>query len=277
MQKMFIKCKECGVTHFYRVLMKNLFICPDCDFHHPLHAYTRIKMLVDKGSFKELDKKMTSVDPLNFPHYKDKTKSDIKNTKLNSAVVSGTAKIDKFPVSMSVMDTRFRMASMGSVVGEKITRSIEVSIEKSIPLIIICGSGGARMQEGLFSLMQMAKTSAALKKLANKGGLYISVLTHPTTAGVSASFAFLGDLIIAEPNALIGFTGPRVIEQTIGEKLPEGFQKSEFLLQHGMLDKIVHRKNMKQTLSTLIKMHAGVYQNNINQKYRIEHYGLERK
>jgi len=229
---------------------------------------------VDKGSFKEFDKKLKSADPLLFPNYEEKLKTAQKETNINEAVVCGTATIEDNPTVLVAMDTRFIMASMGSVVGEKITRAFEYAAENELPIIIFCASGGARMQEGILSLMQMAKTSAAAKKHSDKGLLFVSVLTHPTTGGVTASFAYLGDIIIAEPQALIGFAGPRVIEQTINQKLPAGFQRAEFLLEHGMLDKIVSRSMMRETLGNFLKIHktSGTAK---NKKYRIEQYGLE--
>ncbi len=273
MNGLFIKCPECGTTHFRNILAKSLYVCPDCGFHHKLDAATRIKLTVDKNTFEEFDKKMKSVDPLSFPEYEEKLKEAAKSTGQNSAVVTGKAKIGGADTVVVVMDTRFIMASMGSVVGEKITRAFEFAIEHKLPLVAFCASGGARMQEGIFSLMQMAKTSAAAKKHSDAGLLYIAVLTHPTTGGVTASFAYLGDIIIAEPKALIGFAGPRVIEQTINQKLPEGFQRSEFLLEHGMLDKIVPREFMRDTLANLLKIHRDGSDKN-DKKFRIEQYGL---
>jgi acetyl-CoA carboxylase carboxyl transferase subunit beta len=221
-----------------------------------LGAYERVKLLLDEGSFTELNKDMESVDPLHFEgpkKYKDKLKADQAATGLKGAAITGEGKLNKELVVLAVTDSRFIMGSMGSVVGEKITCAIEHAIKKRCAVIIVSGSGGgARMYEGMYSLMQMAKTSAALKKLHEKKLPFISVLTNPTMAGVMASFASLGDVIIAEPKALIGFTGPRVIEQTIRQTLPPGFQRSEFLMEHGLIDMIVHRKNMKDTLSKLL-------------------------
>jgi len=274
MLNLFIKCPNCGVTHFQAILSKSLFVCPECEFHHRIDYASRIKYTVDKGSFKEFDKKLKSSDPLLFPNYEEKLRIAQKETNINDAVVCGTATIEDNPTVFAVMDTRFIMASMGSVVGEKITRAFEYAAENELPIIIFCASGGARMQEGILSLMQMAKTSAAAKKHSDKGLLFISVLTHPTTGGVTASYAYLGDIIIAEPQALIGFAGPRVIEQTINQKLPVGFQRAEFLLEHGMLDKIVSRSMMRETLGNFLKIHrtSGAVK---NKKYRIEQYGLE--
>ena len=250
------KCEECHELIYNKKLDENLRVCPKCNFHFTLGAYERIKLLLDDGTFKEMDPAIESLDPLTFEGpktYKEKLKKDQELTNLKEAVVTGEGKINGRPVVIGVTDSRFIMGSMGSVVGEKLTRAIERAIETRHPLIIVSGSGGgARMYEGMFSLMQMAKTSAALSRLDRAGGLFISVLTNPTMAGIMASFASLGDLIIAEPKALIGFTGPRVIEQTIRQKLPPGFQKSEFLLNHGLIDMIVHRKSMKDTLSKLL-------------------------
>lgn len=274
MADLFIKCPNCGTTHFEKILARTLFVCPECNFHHRLDSTMRIKFTVDKGTFKEFDKDLKSADPLSFPEYDDKLKKAMKDTGLNESVRCGTAEIEGIPVTLVVMDTRFIMASMGSVVGEKITRAFEHAIKNDLPIIIFCASGGARMQEGILSLMQMAKTSAAAKRHSNIGQLFISVLTHPTTGGVTASFAYLGDIIIAEPQALIGFAGPRVIEQNINQKLPEGFQRAEFLLEHGFLDKIISRSMMKETLANILKIHR--VSGKPNEKYKIEQYGLSK-
>ncbi len=250
------KCEDCGEIIYNKALEENLKVCPKCNYHFVITAHERISMLIDKDTFSELDKNITSVDPLEFKGpktYKDKLKEDQASTGLKEAVIYGTGKIGGKTVVLVVTDSRFIMGSMGSVVGEKITRAVELATEKKYPIIIVSGSGGgARMYEGMFSLMQMAKTSAAISKLNRSGGLFISVLTHPTMAGVMASFASLGDIIMAEPKALIGFTGPRVIEQTIRQKLPPGFQRSEFLLEHGLIDMIITRQQMKETISKLI-------------------------
>jgi len=250
------KCEDCKELIYNKKLEENLRVCPRCNFHFSLSAPDRIKLTLDEGSFKEMDPDMESLDPLLFEGpktYKEKIKKDQELTNLKEAVMTGEGAIEGRKVVLGVTDSRFIMGSMGSVVGEKLTRAIEHSIETKYPLIIISGSGGgARMYEGLYSLMQMAKTSAALSKHNKAECVFISVLTNPTMAGIMASFASLGDLIIAEPKALIGFTGPRVIEQTIRQKLPLGFQKSEFLLEHGLIDMIIHRKNMKETLSKLL-------------------------
>lgn len=250
------KCEDCGELIYNKKLEDNFRVCPKCNFHFTLGAYDRIRLILDPDSFIEYDENMESVDPLHFAgpkKYKDKLKSDQRITGLKEAVVTGEGKLNKRPIALGITDSRFIMGSMGSVVGEKITRAIEAAMERKYPIVIISGSGGgARMYEGMFSLMQMAKTSAALKKLHELKLPYISVLTNPTMAGVMASFASLGDVIIAEPKALIGFTGPRVIEQTIRQTLPPGFQRSEFLLEHGLIDMIVHRKNLKETLIKLL-------------------------
>ena len=251
-----VKCEDCGEIIYKKTLDENFKVCQKCNFHFTLNAYERIAQFTDEASFEEFDKDMSSGDPLNFKGpkaYTVKLEEDQKLTGMKDACVTGKALLDKKPIALGVTDSRFIMGTMGSVLGEKITRITEYATENKLPLIIISGSGGgARMYEGMISLMQMAKTSAALARHNKAGLLYISILTNPTMAGVLASFATLGDIIIAEPKALIGFTGPRVIEQTIRQKLPEGFQTSEFLLQHGLIDIISHRKNLKNTVSQLI-------------------------
>lgn len=250
------KCEACSETLYNKTLEENLKVCPKCNYHFVLGAYERINMLLEKDTFQEYDKDMISADPLDFKGpktYKDKLSADQAVTGLKDAVVSGEGSLDNKKVIIAVTDSRFIMGSMGSVVGEKITRSIESATKNKLPLVIISGSGGgARMYEGMYSLMQMSKTCAALAYYHQARLPFISVLTNPTMAGVMASFAGVGDVIIAEPKALIGFTGPRVIEQTIRQKLPPGFQRSEFLLEHGLIDMIVHRKNLKTTLSQLL-------------------------
>ncbi len=250
------KCQECSETLYNKTLEENLRVCPKCNYHFTLGAYERINILLDKDTFREYDKDMVSPDPLDFKGpktYKEKLAADQGLTGLKDAVVSGEGSLDNKKIIIAVTDSRFIMGSMGSVVGEKITRAIEAATERKLSLIIVSGSGGgARMYEGMYSLMQMSKTCAALAYHHKEKLAYISVLTDPTMAGVMASFAGVGDVIIAEPKALIGFTGPRVIEQTIRQKLPPGFQRSEFLLEHGLIDMIVHRKNLKQTLSQLL-------------------------
>ena len=249
------KCPESGEMVFAKELKKNLMVVPSSDYHFPLAAPDRIESLVDEGSFVEHDANLTSTDPLNFKglaSYKDKLEQNKKKTKLEDAVISGIAKMGGLPVSLAVMDFRFLGGSMGSVVGEKITRAIERGLEQKIPVVVVSASGGARMYEGILSLMQMAKTSAALARLAKARIPYFSVLTNPTMAGVMASYATLGDVIIAEPKALIGFAGRRVIKETTRADLPEGFQTAEFLLDRGLIDQIVHRHQMRDKLITLI-------------------------
>ncbi len=252
---MVVKCEKCGTITFVKELQKNLNVCLHCSHHHSLSAPERLLSILDDGHFFEYDSDLASSNPLGFEGYLDKLKKDMDKTNLNEAVVVGEGTIGGFPAIVGVMDSRFRMGSMGSVVGEKIAAGIERALVKKYPFILFSASGGARMQEGILSLMQMAKTSAALAKLHQEGILFISVLTNPTTGGVSASFASLGDINIAEPGALIGFAGPRVIEQVIRQKLPEGFQTSEFLLNRGQIDMIVDRKEMKSTLEKLLELH----------------------
>lgn len=249
------KCPECKHIMVTKELKKNLFVCQSCQYHYSMSSQDRIASLIDEGTFTEYDANMISENPLEFPDYVEKLESDRKKTKINEAVVTGEGQISGMDVTLAVMDSRFRMGSMGSVVGEKITRAIEKAIENENPFIIFTASGGARMQEGVLSLMQMAKTSVALKRLSDKGLLFISVMTHPTTGGVSASFASVGDYNFAEPKALIGFAGRRIIEQTIRQELPDDFQTAEFLLKHGQLDGVIHRSEMKKTLGTLLKVH----------------------
>ena len=250
------KCEGCSEALYNKAVEENLKVCPKCNYHFVLGAYERINMLLDKDTFQEYDKDMSSNDPLDFKGpktYTEKLSQDQLLTGLKEAAVTGEGSLENKKIIIAVTDSRFIMGSMGSVVGEKITRAIETATKNKLPLIIASGSGGgARMYEGMFSLMQMAKTSAALAYHHRERLPYISVLTNPTMAGVMASFAGLGDIIIAEPKALIGFTGPRVIEQTIRQKLPPGFQRSEFLLEHGLIDMIVHRKELKATLSQLL-------------------------
>ncbi len=254
---MYIKCKECGEMILKEDLIANNYVCPFCHEPLPIDARQRVNMIVDPGSFKELNKHSVITNPLDFPGYEEKLTNLKKDTGLDEAVLTGVGKIDKMRVVICVMDSRFLMGSMGHVVGEKITLAIEYATKKKLPLIIFCASGGARMQEGMISLMQMAKTSQAIALHQKAGLLYISYITHPTTGGVTASFASLGDIILAEPHALIGFAGPRVIEQTIGQQLPEGFQRAEFMLQQGFVDSIVERDQMRSTLAMLLRMHAG--------------------
>lgn len=250
------KCPECKEITLTKDLKKNNKVCPKCDHHFKMTAYERIDSLLDVGSFESMDDHLKSENPLGFPGYSEKVQADSEKTGLNEAVLTGSGKLQGQDIVLAVMDSHFRMGSMGSVVGEKITRAIEAATERKLPFIIFTASGGARMQEGVLSLMQMAKTSVALKRHSNEGLLFVSVLTHPTTGGVSASFASVGDINIAEPKALIGFAGRRVIEQTVREKLPEDFQTAEFLLAHGQLDAVVHRSSMQKTLATIVHLHT---------------------
>ncbi len=250
------KCPSCKEITLTKDLDKNNKVCPKCDHHFKMTAYERINSLLDAGSFESMDDHLKSENPLGFPGYTEKVQADSEKTGLNEAVLTGTGKLLGHPIVVAIMDSHFRMGSMGSVVGEKITRAIEAATERKVPFVIFTASGGARMQEGVLSLMQMAKTSVALKRHSNEGLLFVSVLTHPTTGGVSASFASVGDINIAEPKALIGFAGRRVIEQTVREKLPEDFQTAEFLLAHGQLDAVVHRASMKDTLATIVRLHT---------------------
>ncbi len=250
------KCESCSEVLYNKTLEENLKVCPKCNHHFMLGAPERIAALIDEGSFKEFDAAMASADPLEFKGpktYREKLAQDQQATGLKDAVITGEALLEGKRIIIAVTDSRFIMGSMGSVVGEKITRAVEAATKGKLPVIIVSGSGGgARMYEGMYSLMQMAKTCAALARHHRERLAYLSVLTNPTMAGVMASFAGIGDIIIAEPKALIGFTGPRVIEQTIRQKLPPGFQRSEFLLEHGLIDMIVHRKNLKPTLRQLL-------------------------
>ena len=250
------KCNVCKSAILTDDVKKGYYICPKCHNYFRVHAYRRIEMISDEGTFEEWDKGLPERNPLNFKGYEEKLKAMRAKTKLEEAVVTGKVMINGQPAVAGVCDGRFMMASMGQVVGEKITRAVERATEERLPVILFTCSGGARMQEGIVSLMQMAKTSAALKRHSDAGLLYITVLTDPTTGGVTASFAMLGDIILAEPGALVGFAGPRVIEQTIGQKLPKGFQRSEFLLEHGFVDRIVEREELKDVLSRILKLHA---------------------
>ena len=251
-----VKCDVCGEIIYKDDFHSNNKICIKCEQHFRLDAYTRIDLVIDKDTFEGLYEDVCTKDPLSFPNYNKKISALTEKTDLTEGVVTGTGNIDGQKVAIAVMDSRFIMGSMGGAVGERITRIIELATDEKLPLIIFSASGGARMQEGMVSLMQMAKTSAALGRFDDKGGLYISVLTDPTTGGVTASFAMLGDIILAEPGSLIGFAGPRVIKQTINQELPDGFQRAEFLLEHGFVDKIVPRNEMKETLSKIIELHT---------------------
>ena len=249
-------CPSCGRELIEGDLIANQRVCPFCGHHFPLPARERVGMISDDGSFRELDANLVSADPLDFPGYRDKLGQLRDKTKMNDAVVTALAKVGGVRVAIAALDTRFLMGSMGAVVGERLTRLIERATRQHLPLIIFSASGGARMQEGIISLMQMAKTSAALERFNTAGGLFISVLTNPTTGGVTASFASLGDIMLAEPGALVGFAGPRVIEQTIGEKLPEGFQSAEYLLEHGFLDEVVPRARLRSVIIRLLALHG---------------------
>jgi acetyl-CoA carboxylase carboxyl transferase subunit beta len=253
---LWVKCENCNEIIYKKELEKRLYVCPDCDFHFRIDSSQYIHILLDSNSFKEFNKNIKSTDPLDFKDnkkYTEKYRSSVHKTGLNEAVITGNGKMDGIDVTICIMDFSFLGGSMGSVVGEKVSRAIDIAINKKNPLIIISASGGARMHEGVLSLMQMAKTSAKLTLLADAGLLFISVLTNPTTGGTTASYAMLGDIHIAEPGALIGFAGPRVIKQTIGQDLPPGFQRSEFLLEHGFIDVIVHRQELKNHIVNMLK------------------------
>lgn len=254
---LWVKCNRCAQITYHKDMEKNLKVCPKCNFHFRISAKERLKILVDEGGFEETETNLRTVNILKFPEYDNKLKKSQKATDLTEAAITGKALINGIPVVLAIIDFNFVGGSMGSVVGEKITRAIELAISTKLPFIAVSGGGGgARMHEGIFSLMQMAKTSQALNKLSEAGCLYISVLTDPTMGGIFASFASLGDINIAEPDALIGFAGPRVIQQTIRQTLPPGFQTSHFLLEHGIIDMIVERKDLKPTLTKLLKFHS---------------------
>lgn len=253
---LWLKCDSCNELVYKKELDRNLGVCAKCGYHFRMKSSLYLKLLLDDGNFDEFNANIMSIDALKFKaqkKYSDQLKEAIKKTGVNEAVITGFGKINHYPVVLGVMDFSFIGGSMGSVVGEKVARATKIAMEKQLPLIIVSASGGARMMEGAMSLMQMAKTAAYLAQLSDHGLPYISILTNPTTGGVSASYAMLGDVILAEPGALIGFAGPRVIKQTIGQDLPEGFQTSEFLLKHGFIDAIVTRKEMKNTLTLLLK------------------------
>lgn len=250
------KCKKCGAVHSVQDVRANDFACPSCGAYVRIHAKRRIKLLADPGSFEEWNQELPVVNPLDFPEYEQKLWEVKESTGLNEAVVTGKITIDGIPTAIGVCDARFLMSSMGHNLGEKIARMAERAAEEKLPVILYACSGGARMQEGIISLMQMVKTSEALGRLQESGQLFISVLTDPTMGGVTASFAMLGDIILAEPGALIGFTGQRVIQQTIGGKLPEGFQRSEFLLKHGFTDAIVPRRDQRAVLAHILRLHV---------------------
>ncbi|MDB5036853.1 MAG: Acetyl-coenzyme carboxylase carboxyl transferase subunit beta [Bacteriovoracaceae bacterium] len=255
--QLWTKCLDCGAILYRVEIERSRFVCPTCDFHFLMPARQRVELLTDNGSFKEHDSDLVSTDPLKFvdqASYSDRLLASQKKTGENDAAIWGDGIMDGMPFALSVFIFEFMGGSMGSVVGEKITRCFEYALEKRVPAIVISSSGGARMQEGIYSLMQLVKTCAALQKMKREGIPYISLLAHPTTGGVAASFAMLGDINIAEPGALIGFAGPRVIEQTIRQKLPPGFQRASFLLEHGMVDQIVHRRDQKKVLSKIFKI-----------------------
>ena len=260
------KCNVCKAAVFVDEVKQNHYICPHCGNYFHMPAYRRIKMIADRKSFVEWDAQMEEKNPLQYKGYEEKLRTLQEKTGLNEAVVTGKCTIKGTPVALGVCDCRFMMSSMGEIVGEKITRVFERATEEKLPVILYICSGGARMQEGLVSLMQMAKTSMALRKHSDAGLLYVPVLTDPTTGGVTASFAMLGDIILAEPKALIGFAGPRVIEQTIGQKLPKGFQRAEFLLEHGFVDKIVERDEQRLVLADILKLHESKVRNNVLDK-----------
>ncbi len=252
------KCPECGQVVYRKDLIDNCSVCSNCGHHNRIDSEERIRLITDPNTFKSINNHLTPVDPLGFKDrraYADRLRESQANTGLKDGVLTGTCKVNSIPMGLGVMDFRFMGGSMGSVVGEKITRLIEHSTKENLPLLIVCASGGARMQEGMLSLMQMAKISGALERHRDAHLLYMPLLTHPTTGGVTASFAMLGDLILAEPKALIGFAGRRVIEQTLREKLPDNFQTAEYLQDHGFVDTIVPRTELKETLTKILKLH----------------------
>ena len=250
-----VSCPHCGQESERKAVAEGLSVCPKCGYHFPIGAYYRLSTILDPGSFRELHPRLSAGDPLSFPGYRAKLEISQRKTGLTEAAVTATGTIGGRRCVVGVLDSRFLMGSMSAAVGEKITLAIEFAAKNKLPLILFAASGGARMQEGILSLMQMAKTSAALARFSEKGLLYISVLTDPTTGGVTASFASLGDIILAEPGALIGFAGPRVIRQTIGQELPEGFQRAEFQMEHGFVDAVVPRTEMRDTLARLLRLH----------------------
>jgi|TARA_B100001996_G_C18593693_1_gene567045 acetyl-CoA carboxylase carboxyl transferase subunit beta len=253
------KCPECSQVVYRKDLLTNANVCNNCGHHNRINCEERIKLLVDEGSFKPLNKNLSPLDPLGFKDrraYADRLRESQASTGMKDGVMTGLCQVEDISLALAVMDFRFMGGSMGSVVGEKITRLVEKATSEKLPLLIICASGGARMQEGMLSLMQMAKISGALERHREARHLYMPLLTHPTTGGVTASFAMLGDLILAEPKALIGFAGRRVIEQTLREKLPENFQTAEYLLEHGFVDKIIPRTQLRKTLGTLLTLHG---------------------
>ncbi len=256
-EHLFSQCPNCGNNILTDRLAEADKVCPECDYHFAMGARERLNLILDPN-YQLIQNKPRYKNPLNFPGYKEKMKELVKNTGVEEAVMVAKGTIDGYPLIAMSMDAAYMMGSMGSFVGEQITRGFELAGDKKWPVIIFSASGGARMQEGIFSLMQMAKTAGAVREHGEKGLLYISCITHPTTGGVTASFASLGDIILAEPGALIGFAGRRVIEQTIGEKLPEQFQKSEFMQKHGFINKVVHRQNLRKTIARIMSLHGGV-------------------
>lgn len=252
-----IECKGCGNKLSKEKFAESAYVCPECGYHLTVTSTYRIRTLLDEGTFREICGNIKGNNPLNFPGYSEKQEETREKTKLKEAVICGTGRIQGIKACFCFMDSRFFMGSMGTAVGERITRCFEYATKHKMPMVIFAASGGARMQEGILSLFQMAKTSAAVKNHSDSGQLFISVMTHPTTGGVTASFASLGDIILAEPGALIGFAGPRVIQQTIGESLPEGFQRAEYLLEHGFVDSICDRRNMRKTIGMILRLHKG--------------------
>ena len=261
------KCASCAAVLRKKTLEDSLGVCAECSHHHKITAWQRLEMLSDPDSFEEWDRNLLSQDPLGFgQEYLEKLAKDRTKTKLTDAILTGRCTLDERPMAIGIMEFRFRGGSMGSVVGERINRLLERAIEKRLPAVVVTSSGGARMQEGMLSLMQMARTSAAVRRINEAGLPYITILTDPTTAGVAASFASLGDVVLAEPKAIIGFSGARVIEQTIRQKLPPGFQTSEFYLEKGFIDRVVPRPEMRQTLSTILSLLCGGYLKNAKEK-----------
>jgi len=260
---LWVKCENCKEIVYKKEVEKNFKVCPKCNYHFRISAKERLRLMVDEESFVEMNAEITSGDPLHYKDiisYRDRIKNNQKKTGLRDAIITGEALIEGYTVMMAVMDFSFLGGSMGSVVGEKLVRAAELATEKKIPLITVASSGGARMQEGIYSLMQMAKSSAAIGRLKDAGILYLSIVSDPTFGGVTASFVMLGDIIIAEPRSLIGFAGPRVIEQTIKQQLPENFQRAEFLLEHGMIDMVVDRKDLREMLARIIGLLSAVQQ-----------------
>ena len=275
---LWLKCPKCGEMVYREDIKSNSYVCPKCEGYFRIKTKTRIRMVADAGSFEEWFCDIEQKNPLDYPEYEEKITGLQEKTKLKEAVTTGVCTVNGIRTVIGVCDARFLMGSMGYVVGEKITRAFERAVEERLPVVLFCSSGGARMQEGIISLMQMAKTSAAIKKHSEVGLFYLPILTDPTTGGVTASFAMLGDVILAEPGALIGFAGPRVIAQTIGQKLPEGFQRAEFLVEKGIIDGIVERKDLKETISHLLKVHQEnkSYQNYQGQNFIDSGYGAEK-